>query len=304
MRHESTLRSATLRGTGRANAWFALSSDFRTGVPRIIPARVAQKYPVLLFCLLAYTLSWSYWLMLLLCGYRVEPGSSTTHLPGLFGPFLAALIVTGFADGLGGLRFFLGKCLRLPAPRLIWLVFACSPALIGAAIFATTAALGGRIPDLREFNSYPGTPDHWPFLAQVAFVFVLNGLGEEGGWRGFALPRLLQGRSKLWACMHLTAIWLIWHAPLFFLSTSMSALLGPMLIGWILGLTAGSLVLAWLYMRSQSILVVSLWHTAFNFVVATVPGRGGVAAAASTIVMFLGLVIARVWWREPGGGDA
>jgi membrane protease YdiL (CAAX protease family) len=57
-------------------------------------------------------------------------------------------------------------------------------------------------------------------------------------------------------------------------------------------------VLAWLYFKSQSVLVVAAWHTSFNFLVATAPGQGLVAAIASTVVMLLGLVIAVVWWRE------
>jgi uncharacterized protein len=242
--------------------------------------------------------SWGYWCVLLLRGNRVEPGSAATHLPGLFGPCVAALVVTGLSDGRDGVRRFLARCVRLPAPRVRWLLLACSPLLFGLAVFAVSAVGGGRVPALSEFNSYPGTPGDWPLVAVVALVFVLNGIGEEGGWRGFALPQLMQGRSTLRASLLLTIMWLLWHAPLFVLNTRMADLLGIALLGWALGLTAGSVVLAWLYVRSQSILVVAVWHTAFNFVVATTPGVGLVAAAASTVVMIAGAVIAVGWWRE------
>lgn len=50
-------------------------------------------------------------------------------------------------------------------------------------------------------------------------VFVDPGpWGEETGWRGFALPRLLKKFPALWAAIILGAIWSLWHLPAFFLS--------------------------------------------------------------------------------------
>lgn len=265
---------------------------------------MAHRHALPLFCALAFSLSWGYWFALLWQGYRVEPGSAATHLPGLFGPFLAALTVTALTEGRGGVRLLLTSCLRLPAPRTRWLLIACSPLLLGLAVFAGLAVAGERVPSISEFNSYPGTATSWPLIAVIFLVFLVNGIGEEGRWRGLALPRLAQGRSKLRACMLLTAIWLVWHAPLFILNTSMAALLRPAVIGWALGLAAGSVLLAWLFWSSQSILVVAVWHTSFNFVVATSPGRGLVAAVVSTVVMVLGFAVAAVWWRERVRSDA
>jgi len=63
--------------------------------------------------------------------------------------------------------------------------------------------------------------------------------------------------------------------------------LGPAgAVGWFLGLTAGSILLSWLYRASgYSVAIVALWHTTFNLVTATEAGSGAPAAAASTIVM-------------------
>ena len=260
--------------------------------------RIAQKHAALIYCGLAFALSWTYWLSLLHSGQRVEPGSTATHLPGLFGLFLAALIVTALADGAGGVRRFLASCVRLPAPRLRSLLLATSPLWFGLALFAVLSAFKPQSHSLQDFNTYPGMSRQGSLAARALLAFVLNGLGEEGGWRGFALPRLAQGRSRLRAALLVAGIWLLWHMPLFALNASMAALLGPALLGWALGLTAGSLVLAWLYFKSQSVLVVAAWHTSFSFLVATAPGQGLVAAIASTVVMLLGLVIAVAWWRE------
>lgn len=61
---------------------------------------------------------------------------------------------------------------------------------------------------------------------------------------------------------------------------------------WLLGLFAGAVVLGWLYVRSSSsILLVALWHTAYNFTAATEGTSGTIAAASSTVVMLAAVVI-------------
>jgi len=45
----------------------------------------------------------------------------------------------------------------------------------------------------------------------------MSPIGEEPGWRGFALPRLLAGRSAFEATLVLALIVALWHVPLIFL---------------------------------------------------------------------------------------
>ena len=74
-------------------------------------------------------------------------------------------------------------------------------------------------------------------------------------------------------------------------------------VGWTLGITAGSLVLAWLYRGSgASILLVAVWHIAFNLTAATEAGDGVVAAVTSTLVMVAAVVIIvnDRWLRRSG----
>ena len=109
---------------------------------RIRLALARPERAVLLYSALAFAFSWSYWLTLLARGERVGPGSTASHLPGLFGPFLAALVVTALADGAPGLRQFLQSCFRLPAPRWRSCLLAVSPLMVGAVIWAVLAAWG------------------------------------------------------------------------------------------------------------------------------------------------------------------
>ena len=52
------------------------------------------KRPAVSFYVLTSTLSWSYWLTLLVQGRRIVPGGPVTHFAGLLGPMLAAMTVT------------------------------------------------------------------------------------------------------------------------------------------------------------------------------------------------------------------
>lgn len=255
--------------------------------------------PVACYGVLAFTLSWSYWWTLIARGQRVVPGGDVTHLPGLAGPFLAAVACVGIRDGWPGLRLFLRRCVAVPVPRLRAVALALSPLAAGAMVFVGVALLAPRgLPAWADVVRYPGAPPGWSPGLTVALALLLNGLGEEGGWRGYLLPELAARGSRLRAAVLVAGLWMLWHAPLFVLNDSMAALVGPALIGWAISLLAGSVLLAWLYVSTGSVLVVACWHTSFNFMVATPPGQGVVAAVLSTVVMVLAGVIAWRWSRQ------
>lgn len=265
-----------------------------------LKARIRYR-PVLAYYVLAVGLSWSYWIALMASGRHVGPGSTATHLPGLMAPMIAAIVITIAMSGLDGARDLARRAFTIPAHPAAGALLAVSPLLIGLAVFGALVAGGSSWPTLAAFADYPGLPSGWPLWAAFIAVLLLNGYGEEAGWRGFAVHHLAPRLGKLRATLVVAGLWLLWHAPLFWLVASMRSLLGPSLIGWALGLAAGAFVLSALYLATESILVVAIWHTLFNFVVATPPGTGVPAAVASTIVMFFGALIALYWWRGERG---
>ena len=258
------------------------------------------KRPALSFYLLTLALSWGYWLTLLAQGRRVEPGSGVTHFPGLLGPILAAFAVTAVIGGRRGLGELFGRMFRL-GPRLpSKLMLALSPLALGAAAFAAMQFMGKPLPSADTFAHYPGLPEHWPLVGVVAAVIVVNGFGEETGWRGFLTERLLLTHGRFRATLWVALLWSLWHLPLFWLNLHMAALVGPVLIGWLFGLVCGAFVLAQVYLATgHSILCVALWHAAYNMMVATEIGTGLPAAIVSTVVMVWGFVVALRWWRRP-----
>jgi membrane protease YdiL (CAAX protease family) len=121
------------------------------------------------------------------------------------------------------------------------------------------------------------------------------GLGEETGWRGFALPRLQQNRSARSATLILGVLWALWHLPQFFYSFDLS-LLG--VVTFAISILCGALLLTWLYNSTGgSVLITTLWHGAFNTAVAG--AQGAMAPLVNGLVILTALLIA----RRVGAGD-
>ncbi len=258
-----------------------------------------RQRPVAAFYGLSLLLSWSDWLGLLAAGQRVGPGSTATHFPGLLGPLLAALIVSAAEGGRAGLVGFAGRLLRWPRPRRLSLALALSPLLLGLLVYAGLHAAGRPWPASQDFARFPGLPGPLAMPWVVLLVLLVNGLGEEGGWRGFALQHLQACHGPLGATLRLTGLWALWHAPLFWLNQGMQALLGPALLGWLLGLLCGAFVLAQVQRHSGgSAWPAACWHAGYNLMVASAAGAGLPAALCSALVMVWGTGLALREWRR------
>lgn len=247
----------------------------------------AKKHPLLAFFILAYALSWVVEIPLAL----EAQGIIQTRIPfsihylAAYGPMCSALIVTGVTGGSQGLRELLGKMMKWKVSPGWWLV-----ALAPVGLYSLAAAalwLTQREPiDLAAM----GQVDFLPAIGLAALpMWILTfGIGEETGWRGFALPRLQEGRSALHATIILWAFWALWHLPLFFYSYEVS-----ILPGFLIGLLAGAIVFTWLYNSTgSSILMVALWHGTFNLTTACVSCKTGISAAViSTLVMVWAVIV-------------
>lgn len=248
------------------------------------------------FLLLAFGLSWAYWGWMAATGRVAAPGSTASHLPGLLGPALAAIVTTAIFDSHGGLAKLWRSALTVPRRKLWAATAIVLPPLAALVLLAAT----GPLPARAAVFSYPGVVAGTPALATVLIVLVLNGFGEELGWRGFLLPALMDRLRPATATAAVAAIWALWHLPLFWVNASMAALVGPALIGWLIGLGLGAFALAHLWrFTGGSVLATALWHTSYNFAVATEATAGLPAAVISTLVMVWGAAVAFWWWRHP-----
>lgn len=237
---------------------------------------------------LAYLISWSCWIPLVVSHRVVEVGGWPTHLPGLLGPAIAALVVTALAMGRSGVRDLARRMFRWRVGW--WWLVAISPlVMLGIALLAEAAG-GKPMPSLASFGEFNGFPA-WGALSLLGLLVVVNGLGEETGWRGFLQPALQRCMRPRYAMLVVAVIWAGWHAPLFAIISTYRGFTAGTLVGFAIGLVCGAIVLGWLYNRTGSILVVAVWHATYNFSSATTAAHGLPAAISTTIVIVAAITL-------------
>jgi membrane protease YdiL (CAAX protease family) len=238
------------------------------------------------FFVLAYGLSWAYWIPLAVAGVRTAPGSSATHEPGLLGPALAAFIITGLTEGRSGIVAFGKRLVLVSRPTSQFLIYSFSPLMFLGLAVAVALVMHAPLPPWSEFAIYSGLPP-LGLPAVLLLVLLFNGFGEETGWRGFALEPLQRRYGPVAGTLILAVLWAGWHTPTFFVVETYRTMTVPMIIGGFgLGICAGAIVLSRIAQRTNgSVLAAALWHALYNMTSATAASRGVIAAVTTTCVM-------------------
>ncbi|MGH8429421.1 MAG: lysostaphin resistance A-like protein, partial [Solimonas sp.] len=116
-------------------------------------------------------------------------------------------------------------------------------------------------------------------IARFVFILLLIGLGEEPAWRGYALPRLVAGRTALAASLVLGLLHAVWHLPLFGIEYDLQN--G---IPWAISVVCVAIVITWIWLHTGgSLLLPMLLHTSNN----TIAFFWGMFAGADQL---------RLWW--------
>jgi CAAX protease family protein len=203
-----------------------------------------RRHPLVSFFILAYVLTWPLIPLVSL--------SPLWGFPALFGPALAAIVVAAVADGKAGLKDLLGRVLRWRVGARWYAVALGLPAVLALAAAGLHLALGA------------GSSIEFGGLSVLNFVVFVLIVGEELGWRGYALPRLLARRSALSASLILGVLWGAWHLPTFFVPGAPQY--GLPLSAFMLLTVAYSVVFSWVYLHTRgSVLISTLLHGAINF---------------------------------------
>jgi len=248
--------------------------------------------PLIAFIGLACGITWALWLPRIasINGWITLDVPDWWHYTGAAGPVTAAIIILSLSEGREGIRH-LG---RQFVPTRIGITYLLAGVASLLALFAT-ALIAHRI-----------VQGAWPPLADLAktsnlpalglpLTFVVHwitfGIGEEAGWRGYALPRLQARFTALRATLLLSMPWLAWHFPSFFENDSFREMGLLMIVGWAVGLMLGAIFLTWLYNSSRgSLLAVVTWHALFNTLVASEAAAEVIAPVITTGIMVLALV--------------
>lgn len=159
-------------------------------------------------------------------------------------------------------------------------------------------ALFGR-PSLPTAFAAIGESDTFRNLLRAlpATAFWGGPVGEEAGWRGFALPRLQRRFDPLLASVLLGAAWGAWHLPLHLTGYYDQAFGGPLVGVLMRALTTVPLaiVITWAFNRSGgSVFAMVLLHTAVN-VTSGLSAPGFAMFVATAVAVVLMVVLDRMY---------
>lgn len=156
---------------------------------------MSEKRAVALFLVLAFAISWAWLVPMALSGGVSQPGQGwPTHLPALLGPGIAGVIATAYLHGKQGLVALWKRLFRWSSPGMLAVIGLI--ALAGIAVI-TQGLATGTWPSAQSFWTYNGTPVTVGPLAVFLYVLVINGFGEEIGWRGFLADLLLRRQGAV-----------------------------------------------------------------------------------------------------------
>ena len=217
-----------------------------------------KKNQVLVFVLLTFMISWFPWY------FSIAPEVLN------IGPSLAAFAVIWMTGGRKGLSRLLRRFTRWKRSVGLWGIAIFGIAILYLAGLGIYLLMGGNAPPFTMIR------EEIHLIPLYLFLVVLSPLqgpvGEEFGWRGFALPKLQQKYGPLYASLVIGMIWGVWHLPTFFaplgvLSDLVSAVGLVFIIPYTLGTIANSIFMTWLYNRTGSSALIAgiVWHAAINF---------------------------------------
>ena len=188
----------------------------------------------------------------------------------VFIPALMSILLTALSEGKAGVRSLLAKLAQWRI-SLKWVVIALALALV---IRLTMSIIALGLGMISTIQLRPGGPASYAVLALVLFVFAIP---EELGWRGYALPKLLDRRSPLAAGLIIGVLWGSLHLALL-LPGMMNE--GAPAFPTVLALVGGSVLFTWLYVNSGgSVLLTTLFHAAQSFFVIVNEGLTGTQQA-------------------------
>lgn len=211
---------------------------------------------ILIYSFFAYLFSWTYWLTGLLGKNPAHPFNRLAGYGpsiGMFGPMFAAVIMRRFISKEG----FKGS-VGVNRPLKFYAVAYFLPFL-----FVMALIVFNQIAGIGHFEWTHSTPLLTSILITAGLVFLLLpvSFGEEYGWRGYLLPRLLP-LGEIKGTIILGIIWAFWHLPVLSMAQESLWLGIPMFL-------AEAILIAfpftWLYRGSGAgILVLSLFHSSFD----------------------------------------
>ncbi len=112
-------------------------------------------------------------------------------------------------------------------------------------------------------------------------------LGEELGWRGFALNELQNKYSLLKSAVIIGVIWGFWHTPLWFLSGYEGKQLIQYIICFMVGSISLSVLITVFYNLNHNLMIPIMMHQLFNYLLAIKSGNQLYVLTINALLYFL-----------------
>jgi membrane protease YdiL (CAAX protease family) len=254
------------------------------------------------FFLLTFLLSWLIWIPLLLSHYSIGPLkisenlSSIIRLFGVLMPMVSALILTTIQGGRAAMLHLLS---RFKIWRVSWkwwaaILFVYPSVLIAAGILYNLFNPQTAVQLLQITAA--------SLLVNIIFLLIAS-LGEEIGWRGVALPSLLQRYNPLMASTILGLLWATWHIPFWLLIDTLSQYGAGYFALNFLFIVPSTFYMTWFFINSRgSLLLPVVFHAIFNIInvaIFPVTNTTGSFAVFVGLQLLLALIIISRLWKKP-----
>lgn len=203
-----------------------------------------KRHALVAFFVLAYALSWGNFML----------SATWPNIPFLFpyGPLLAAIIVAGITCGSEGLKDILMHCLRWRVGLKWYAAALVLPVAIALTVVFLNVLLGASIPTSAQLGPW------YSLFILFPLAMIDAPLGEEPGWRGYAMPRFSARRSHLENSLILGVLLAGWHLPLALAG-------GDSAVPYLIATIASAVVTNWVYYNAhKSALLAILYHTSAN----------------------------------------
>jgi membrane protease YdiL (CAAX protease family) len=243
-----------------------VKSDAHSGSAR---TGLLARYPLTFFFVIAFAGTWLVWSLFVLSqdGARLMPFRSPMTfmaimcLGQVFGPTLAAFVMTGVTEGKAGLRHFIGRIFEWRV-GIQWYLFV----LIGipAIMSLGTIVLPGIWPSFKPFdNPISELVSYLIFYIYPALI-IGGPLFEELGWRGFALSHLQERYGPMAASLILGILWAFWHLPIWF-SGQWTVPTIQNIAFFVFWITAVTFIMTWVFNNTKdSVLIAILAHASMD----------------------------------------
>lgn len=174
-------------------------------------------------------------------GHIGAPLTSWPYYVAVAAPTISAVLVSFWSGGIDGVKALFAGLIRRFDLRWLFAALLTIPAMLLVFGVAERMIFGNSGPHAIDIQATLLAPLMWFTTAEL--LIDPGPWGEETGWRGFALPRLLTRMSPLSAAIVLGLIWSLWHTPAFFVS----------------GLTQHGLNFAWFVTGGVCLTIIMTW---------------------------------------------